>query len=147
MFRTSISTSSQFWLFDLLVFVRDFLHAFNVEISLQSIYPILWNSSETVTVWTLDVAGAGLPLLSVPLIETVRTEGVVACQELGLVLVVIIGLCTDSTIQQLRWIFCCRCHVTLSDCETEIQTKVWLLPIGLNEMLPGGPILICFMSL
>ena len=137
MFITSISTSSKFWLTQLPMFSGIFLHAFNVEISLQSIYPILWNNSELVAVGTLDAVGVSLPLLSVPLIETVRTEGVVACQELGLVFDVIIGLCTESTNEQVRWTCLGRGHAIIGDFKAEIQTNVLLSSNELSGMIPG----------
>ena len=101
-------------------FLWNIFHVFNIKISLQAIYAIFGDIGECVAARAAYTAGVGLPLLILPLTETIRTKGVVACQELGLATLVVIGFCTNATSKNVR------CHGTLSDCKAGTQGS-WII--------------------
>ena len=79
-----------------------FLHIVNVKVSLQSRYSTHWELCKVVAIGARDSTWVVLAFWKFS--KATRTECVVAWQELGFMVIAIIGLSTDATVQKFIWV-------------------------------------------
>ena len=78
------------------------LHSVNINVSLQSIYSTHWELCKVVAVGAWNKTWVVLPLWKFG--KAMRTECMVAWQELGFMVFIIIRLSTDATSQKFIWV-------------------------------------------